>query len=212
MLELFEHQKWKKLGWDSFKIEQSGLFWNEDEIYEEFDILKSIIEEWWYKRYEISNFAAVGKSSVHNRVYREMEDYLWLWLSASSFINRRSQYFDAVKSKLLWNKKIDDLYWIRWTNTPYFPKYIWDERLAESEIKPLSEKDYLIESFFLWLRTDRWVDNIEKYKSVLMKDWQEKIKLYEENWFLKLREKWFVLTDGWMDCYNWIITELLEEI
>jgi oxygen-independent coproporphyrinogen-3 oxidase len=213
MLELFEHQKRKKNPeWTSAIIQQSWLFWNEDEIYEEFDILKNIIQDWWYKRYEISNFAAVGKSSIHNRVYREMEDYLWLWLSASSFINGKSQYFDAVKDKLLCNKKIDDLCWIRWSNTPYFPKYIWNERLAESEIKPLYEKDYLIESFFLWLRTDRGIDNIKKFESVLVKDYQEKIKLYEENWFLKLREKGFVLTDEWMDCYNGIITELLEEI
>ena len=212
MLELFEHQKWKKPDRDWFVVQQSGLFWNEDEIYEEFDILKNIIEEWWYTRYELSNFSAVWKSSIHNRVYREMEDYLWLWLSASSFINGRSSYFDAVKEKLLWNKKIDDLSWIRRTNTSYFPKYIWNEKLSESEIKPLSEKDYLIESFFLWLRTDKWVSDVEKYESVLVKDYQEKIKLYKENWFLKLRENWFVLMDEGMDCYNGIITELLDEI
>ena len=175
-------------------------------------MLKNIIMEWWYKRYEISNFSAVGKSSIHNRVYWEMEDYLWLWLSASSFINSRSLYFKGVKDKLLIGKDVDNLSWIRWTNTPYFPKYIGNEKIAESEIKLLSEKDYLIESFFLWLRTDRWVDNIEKYGSVLVKNWKDKIKLFEGNWFLKLHEKGFVLTDEWMDCYNWIVTELLEEV
>jgi hypothetical protein len=36
--------------------------------------------------------------------------------------------------------------------------------------------------------------------------------LYEKNGFLKLRGRGLVLTDEWMDCYNWIITELLEEI
>ena len=212
MLELFEHQKWKKPDWNLSLPQESGLFWNEDEIYEEFDILKNVIQEWWYKRYEISNFSAVGKSSVHNRVYREMEDYLWLWLSASSFINGKSSYFGVVKEKLLWDKVKDNLSWIRWTNTSYFPKYIWDEKLAESEIKPLFEKDYLIESFFLALRTDRWIDDVEKFESVLVKDYQEKIGLYVENWLLKLRENWFVLTDKWMDCYNGIVTELLEEI
>ena len=215
MLELFEHQKWKKPEWNSIIQNQSWLFWNEDEIYEEFDILKSIIQEWGYKRYEISNFAAVGKSSIHNRVYREMEDYLWLWLSASSFINAKSPYFQAVVENL---KKVDSslqsewLNGIRWTNTPYFPKYIWNEKLSKSAIQRMSESDYLIESFFLSLRTDRWIDDISKFESVLVKDYSEKIKLYEENWFLKLREKWFVLIDEGMDCYNWIITELLEEI
>ena len=209
MLELFEHQKWKK----SSKVnEKFGVFWNEDEIYEEFDMLKNIIEEWWYKRYEISNFSSIWKSSIHNRVYREMEDYLWLWLSASSFINGKSEYFSAVKEKLLWSKNNDNLFWIRWANTSYFPKCIWNEKLAESEIKPLSEKDYLIESFFLSLRTDRGIDSVKKYGSVLADDWKDQIKLYEENWFLKLRENGFVLTDKWMDCYNGIITELLKEI
>ena len=141
-----------------------------------------------------------------------MEDYLWLWLSASSFINSKSKYFWAVRDKLLWNKKTENLSWIRWTNTPYFPKYIWNEKLAESAIQPMSESDYLIESFFLSLRTDRWIDNILKFEPVLIKDWQGKIKIYEENWFLKLRENGFVLTDEWMDCYNGIITELLDEI
>ena len=215
MLELFEHQKWKKPEWNSFIVQQSGLFWNEDEIYEEFDIIKNIIQEWWYKRYEISNFAAVGKSSIHNRVYREMEDYLWLWLSASSFINAKSPYFQSVIENL---KKIDsslNLEWlngIRLTNTPYFPKYIWNERLSESAIQPMSQSDYLIESFFLSLRTDRWIDDISKFESVLVKDYSDKIKLYEENGFFKLRENGFVLTDEWMDCYNGIITELLKEI
>ena len=216
MLELFEHQKWKKNpDWNSSVIQQSGLFWNEDEIYEEFDILKSIIQEWWYKRYEISNFATVGKSSIHNRVYREMEDYLWLWLSASSFINGKSLYFQNVVEKL---KEVDSslrsewLNGIRRTNTPYFPKYVWDEKLVESAIQPMSQADYLIESFFLSLRTDIWIDDISNFKSILVKDYAEKISLYEENGYLKLRENGFVLTDEWMDCYNGIITELLEKI
>ena len=76
----------------------------------------------------------------------------------------------------------------------------------------MSESDYLIESFFLSLRTDRWIDDISKFESVLVKDYAEKIKLYEENGFLKLRENGFILTDEWMDCYNGIITELLKEI
>ena len=215
MLELFEHQKWKKkTEWNPVQSNQIWKFGNEDEIYEEFDILKNIIQEWWYKRYEISNFAAVGKSSIHNRVYREMEDYLWLWLSASSFINGKSPYFQAVVEKL---QKIDsslrsEWHWIRRTNTPYFPKYIWNEKLPESSIQPMSKEDYLIELFFLSLRTDRWINNILDFESVLVTDYAEKIKLYEENWFLKLRENGFVLTDEWMDCYNGIITELLREI
>ena len=76
----------------------------------------------------------------------------------------------------------------------------------------LFKKDYMIESFFLALRTDRGIDDIEKYKSVLVSNWKEKIDLYEENGFLKLRENGIILTDEWMNCYNGIVTELLNEI
>jgi len=215
MLELFGHQKWKKSDWNSILQNQNWLFWNEDEIYEEFDILKNIIQEWWYKRYEISNFAAVGKTSIHNRVYREMEDYLWLWLSASSFINAKSPYFWSVIENL---KKVDSslrsewLNGVRRTNVPYFPKYIWDEKLSKSVIQPMSESDYLIESFFLSLRTDRWIYDIKKYESVLVENYKKKLKIFEESWLVVVGENKFVLTGGWMDCYNGIVTELLNEI
>jgi len=53
-----------------------GCCGTEEEIYEEFDILKNILLSAGYKRYEISNFALISKSSIHNRVYREMEEYL----------------------------------------------------------------------------------------------------------------------------------------
>ena len=216
MLELFEHQKWKKESdWNSSVIQQSGLFWSEDEIYEEFDILKNIIQEGWYKRYEISNFAAVGKSSIHNRVYREMEDYLGLWLSASSFINGKSPYFQNVVDKL---KEVDSslsqewLNGIRRTNTPYFPKYIWNEKLIGSTIQPMSQSDYLIESFFLSLRTDRWIVDISKFESVLIENYRKKLKFFEEKWLVRLCDNWFFLTDRWMDGYNGIVIELLKEI
>jgi len=51
----------------------------DDEIMEEFLILKEMIEDVGFMRYEISNFAAAGKASIHNMVYRNMEPYIWLW-------------------------------------------------------------------------------------------------------------------------------------
>jgi coproporphyrinogen III oxidase-like Fe-S oxidoreductase len=43
---------------------------------EEFLVLKEIVENAGYNRYEISNFAHAGKASIHNMVYRNMENYL----------------------------------------------------------------------------------------------------------------------------------------
>jgi oxygen-independent coproporphyrinogen-3 oxidase len=39
-------------------------------------LLKDILLNAGYSRYEISNFALAGKSSIHNRVYWNMENYL----------------------------------------------------------------------------------------------------------------------------------------
>ena len=55
----------------------SGEFFGTDEdIYEEFSLLKDILLDAGYSRYELSNFSLASKSSIHNRVYREMEDYI----------------------------------------------------------------------------------------------------------------------------------------
>ncbi|MDR0369110.1 MAG: hypothetical protein LBH96_00820 [Candidatus Peribacteria bacterium] len=75
-LELFENQRRKKS--ESTLLINQGCFGTEDEIYEEFDYLKNTLVDAGYSRYEISNFAHIAKSSIHNRVYREMENYLGL--------------------------------------------------------------------------------------------------------------------------------------
>jgi len=177
---------------------------DQDDIYEEFAILKDILLDAGYKRYEISNFSLLGKSSIHNRVYREMWDYLGLGTSASSF-------FKNPNSKLCSLLNIpDNTKAVRRTNALEFPKfYSWK---SESDIIPMSDKDLLIEEFFLWLRTDNWIKNLGKYKSVLVSDYSEKIKSYTDQWFTELIEDWMRFTDQWMDIYNDIITELLAEI
>ena len=76
----------------------------------------------------------------------------------------------------------------------------------------MTDKDLLIEEFFLGLRTDNWIKNIQKYKSILVPNYTEKIKSYSDQWFVEILENWIRFTDQWMDIYNDIITELLNEI
>lgn len=86
-LELFENQVWKKKEPD---VLISGAYFGTDEqIYEEFSLLKSILLDAGYRRYELSNFSLAGKSSIHNRTYWEMENYLGLGLNSSSFLDTR---------------------------------------------------------------------------------------------------------------------------
>ena len=66
------------------------------------------------------------------------------------------------------------------------------------------------------LRTDRAIEDTSKYNTVLVSDFEQKIKSYAEQWFIEIilnwEKTWIKLTDEWMDIYNDIITELLEEI
>lgn len=190
------------------KLENNNEKWqgygDQDDIYEEFAILKDILLDAGYRRYEISNFSLLWKSSVHNRVYREMWDYLGLGTSASSFFKSPNEKLCSLLD-ISNNSKA-----VRWTNTVEFPKFYTGK--SESEIIPMSEKDLLIEEFFLWLRTDNGVKNIEKYRPVLVKDFDKKLKSYMDQWFIEDFWDWFRFTDQWMDIYNDIITELLSEI
>ena len=179
-------------------------YWDQDDIYEEFAILKDILLDAWYKRYEISNFSLLGKSSVHNRNYREMWDYLGLGTSASSFFKNPNEKLCSILNIPVWTKAV------RRTNSLEFPKfYSWN---SENDITPMTEKDLLIEEFFLGLRTDNWIKNIQKYEEVLVPDYLEKIKSYSDQWFIEILPDWIKFTDQWMDIYNDIITELLNEI
>ena len=76
----------------------------------------------------------------------------------------------------------------------------------------LNEDDYLIEKFFLGLRTDQWIQNIDEFKNVLVGNYLDLITNYQNNWFCILDGQKIKLTDQWMDVFNSIVTDLLERI
>ena len=185
-------------------LEEWQEYWDQDDVYEEFAILKDILLDAWYKRYEISNFSLLWKSSVHNRTYREMWDYLGLGTSAASFFKKPNE-----KLCLLLNIP-NNTKAVRWTNALEFTKFYSGK--SENDIIPMTDKDLLIEEFFLGLRTDNWIKNIQKYESVLVPDYAIKIKSSSDQWFIEILDDWIKFTDQWMDIYNDIVTELLNEI
>jgi coproporphyrinogen III oxidase-like Fe-S oxidoreductase len=100
------------------------------------------------------------------------------------------------------------------------------ETVVNDTLHLLTEADYLIEKFFLGLRTERGIQHLSAFSSVLIPCREEKVKQYEEGGLLRRttsslfngmssnKEETFglVLTDRGMDCYNWIITELLQHL
>lgn len=181
--KLLAKQKWTNTTED---LEKDNL------ISEEFQILKEIVLEAGYHRYETSNFAHLGKNSIHNIAYRTMENYLGLGLSAASFVDG-----------------------VRFTNTKNINTYLEWNRLDQSQTIKLTPKDYLIEKFFLSLRTNQWIKNINEFKEILVPNYEKKIKNYQKEWFIqniKDKESEVKLTDAWMDVCNTIIIDLLQEI
>ncbi len=198
---------------DGHGLKQYG---DDDEVYDEFNYYKELFLSYWYKRYELSNFALQWKSSVHNRAYWEMESYLWLWSWASSFINKNHKQFKGIADHLWVTTDIDTIAWMRWSNTKAIKKYLeWDYADTTSLIE-MNAQDYLIEEFFLSLRTDSGISNLEKYQPVLVADYKNIVAQLSEQWFVETQrredDQKLLLTDQWMDVYNEIITSLLEHI
>lgn len=200
-LELFSGSLWYHQRDENIK----KYFGNDDEIYSEFNMLKNMILENWYKRYEISNFSLPWKSSIHNRTYREHGNYIGIGTSAASFFitpNDKLCKYLWVES---WTKSI------RWKNWESLDHY--NEKIIDTEtIEKLEEKDLLIEEFFLYLRTDLGIKNIEKYSPILQKNYTELLEHFEKEHLISNEEWKIKLTDEWLDVYNSIITELLKEI
>ena len=78
----------------------------------------------------------------------------------------------------------------------------------------MNQQDYLIESFFLGLRTDRGVRNLEHFASMLVTNYLEKISSYTEQGFVAYNEETqhLQLTDAGMDVFNAIVTDIMAEI
>ncbi len=188
-----------------------SYYGSDEEIMEEFLLLKGMIEDAWFMRYEISNFAAAGKASIHNMVYRNMENYLGLGLSAASFFNQQ-WILHNPKTFQHFNISTFQPFGVRRTNTWDIKQYIEGNRIDEKEVHVLNASDILIEEFFLRLRTREGISDIKKFTSVLVANYEWLIKNYAWAGLVEYDGKKLRLTDEGMNVYNSIITDLLQKL
>lgn len=196
-LELFEWSQWyheltqnhhpdqlKQKLWHGLK-----KYGSDDDVYQEFDYLSSILTQTGYHRYELSNFSLPHQQSLHNQVYRNYGDYLGVGMSSSSKIwsHRRSNYMTL-------------------------DKYMHDHWLDRQTVKVLSREDQLIESFFLRLRTKDGIDDLNAYASVLESDYHTKLTDYRQLGYIERHDNRLSLTYQGMNIYNHIITDLLKTL
>jgi len=184
----------------------SGSVWlneyktDEDKILDNFKKYIQIIQKYWYKRYEISNFAKFWKESKHNCVYWEMKPYLGLWVSASSLL-----IYWKVKNWKLKNSR----WFMRLTNSYWIQDFLkWEFKYKE--YKELSEKEILEEKVFLGLRTTKGIVIDDDIKNIL--NWG-KIEEFIQAEYLLLTSSFnrdiLKMTEKWFDIYNYLITEIL---
>ena len=140
-----------------------------------------------------------------------MEDYIGIWLNSASFLNAKN-----LNPDLLSAFNLSDFDWkaLRFKNTISFEQYCKGDFLDPKAFEVLTEQDYLIESFFLGLRTDRGVRNLEHFAPILVPNYLEKIISYQEQGFVTYNEETqhLQLTDAGMDVFNAIVTDIMAEI
>ena len=104
-----------------------------------------------------------------------MENYLGLGLNASSFLNKKGLNSEFLSSLRIPTPETG----LRFKNTNNLENYCNKQFLDPSAFEPLSKKDYLIEEFFLGLRTDKGIDQLSKFKQLLIPHYEKKLQIYE---------------------------------
>lgn len=192
------------------RTQEWAILSDDETIWKEFQYIKKVVMDAGYGRYEISNFALSGKRSLHNMVYWTWDEYLGLGINASGMLySLPSPLYEKDGGHQDWKESVA----YRYKNTQQRKKYLWWEWLDQESIMPLNEKAWKLEQVMLLLRTDLGIQ-IEQYRDVLVEGIDEVIidlvaskhLVYNPDvWRVKLRSKW-------LDVYNSVLMEMLEEL
>lgn len=181
---------------------------SEDTIFDEFSLLKKMLIDAWYNRYEISNYALPGKESIHNQTYRTMTEYLGVWLGAHSLlatsISDNTSHQEIQSSKTLMQ---------RWAIASWWKKYIDTENRGElMSMTPLTIDDVSIETVFLWLRQRIGLKDLSSYSNYLIDGRQSRVQKLVEEGLAIYQDDRLILTDTGMNLHHRVCTYLLKDI
>lgn len=212
-LELFEWSEryHQQINHYSHAKEWYGLkkYGSDDDVYEEFQLLKEILIHGWYQRYEISNYSHAGKNSIHNRIYRSMWQWLWLWTGATSHINyEQSKGIIIPKNEAIHTEDI--IKSTHFTTTSSLKEFLAGHYIDDKKTEYLTEHDYLKEQLLMWLRIQEGIMITHELEQILVSDREIKIILYTEQWLCIREDNRLKLTDSGMDVYNSIVTEIMK--
>ena len=153
---------------------------------------KKILKKYGYEQYEISNYSLKGKECKHNLKYWNMEEWIGVGSSSSSYVN----------SKRI--KNISDI-------KTYVEKINNDDMCYEEVIEN-SENDNIEEFMFMGLRKVEGINEMEFYKRFNKKlddIYKNVIKKYEKEEFLVRNKGRLYLTEKGMLISNIIMADFL---
>jgi oxygen-independent coproporphyrinogen III oxidase len=147
---------------------------DEELVAQQFELLVSMLEEYGFEHYEISNFAKPDAYAIHNSNYWKGENYLGIGPSAHGFNG-------------------DERYWNVANNSAYI-KALEDGVLPET-IEKLSAENKFNELILTGLRT-KWGVDFEALKGVFPVNSaiQSKLKWMEHGGLLEWKDRHFRLT------------------
>ncbi len=189
-LELFPWSDWYNDAHQTAKAIQQQ-YGTPEQIIDEFHILKNIIEYWWNRRYELSNFARLGQESIHNMVYRNWWSYLGIGINSASYLSEKHNADGPVRYK----------------NTHKRKEYLAGNYKDTTTIEPLSPQEQQREKILFLLRTGQPVQ-LDQYESLLEPERKTHCTHFAEEWYILFDENTIKLTPQGMDVYNHIVTEI----
>ena len=234
-LELFEWSEWFNQQIAKHNHEKAGYglkkYGSDDDVYAEFELLKWILLDVGYQRYEISNYSKAGSNSIHNRIYRAMDERLGLWTWATSHLKTAnlSKIIPVQSDTISWHISI----------VPDLKRFVSGTWIDDKKIELLTETDYLKEKFLMGMRTMDGVildeekkreqmntyllqssrvqishaqsqsTSTSKITDILVPNREDKVIQFEEQELCEYDGIRLRLTDQWMDLYNSIIVELM---
>ena len=150
----------------------------------------TMLKQYGFLRYEISNYAKNGFECKHNKRYWQRDNYLGIGLGAASFIENT-----------------------RYKNTEWLDEYLIENKyLEKNEIQNLSKEECMEEFMFLGLRMTKGISKTEFKESfgVLVEDVYGKVieKLTSQG-LIQTKDDFISLTDYGLDVSNSVWVEFL---
>lgn len=179
-----------------FEMEQKGLLVlpNEDEEREMYERTEELLNQAGYYRYEISNYAKLGRESRHNQIYWTGQEYVGLGLGASSYLDGK-----------------------RFCNTSVMKEYLenCEERTKlYRDVTVLTVREKMEEFMFLGLRRMEGVSKqkfFEQFGKTMDEVYKEVLKRFVGEGFLMEQNDRIFLTKKGIDVSNVILAEFLLE-